>query len=147
MQKQTMSNMHASRLADAALAASRQVWLAGLGAAAVTRHWAKNEAGNALRTLIKEGSAVESQAIRVLGSGVETSLATAGSIWNRTRRQLRATVTAFADSAAAALPQLKTVRVTRKPSVAKPRKAAKKRVTTRVKHGARRSTSATRRAR
>jgi hypothetical protein len=140
MQKQTMNDMNASRLADAAFAASRQVWLAGLGAAAVTRHWAKNEAGQTLRSLIKEGSAVETQAIRVLGGGVETSLATASSLWNRTRDQVRATVTALADTAAAALPQLKAVKVTRKTSFAKPRKANRKPVSTRAKqHVARRT--------
>jgi len=147
MQKQMMNGTNASRLADAAFAASRQVWLAGLGAAAVTRQWAKNDAGHALRTLIKEGSVVESQAIRVIGNGVETSLATAGSLWSRTRQQLRATVTAFANTAAAALPQLKTVRIARKPSLAKPPKAAKKRVATRANHGARRTKGATRRTR
>src|SRR5712675_3181138 len=107
MQKQTMNDMNASRLADAAFAASRQVWLAGLGAAAMTRQWARNDAGSTLRALIKEGSAVETQAIRVLGSGVETSLATASSVWNRTRDQVRATVTALADTAVAALPKMK----------------------------------------
>ena len=148
MQKQMMNDMNASRLADAALAASRQVWLAGLGAAAVTRQWAKNEAGNTLRALIKEGSAVETQAIRVLGSGVETSLATASSIWTRTREQVRATVTALADTAVAALPKLEAPgHVTRKASVAKPRKAAKARASQRGKHAARRVKHTSRKAR
>jgi hypothetical protein len=148
MQKQTMNEMNASRFTDTALAASRQVWLAGLGAAAVTRHWAQNEAGNTLRALIKEGSAVETQAIRVLGSGVETSLATASSIWTRTREQVRATVTALADTAVAALPKLKAPRhMTRKASVAKPRKAAKARASKRVKHAARRVKHTSRKAR
>jgi len=139
MQKQTMNDMNASRLADAAFAASRQVWLAGLGAAAVTRQWAKNDAGNTLRALIKEGSAVETQAIRVLGSGVETSLATASSIWTRTREQVRATVTALADTAVAALPNLKaTVKVTARAPAAKPRKAAKAAASKRTNHALRR---------
>jgi hypothetical protein len=139
MQKQTMNEMSASRLADAAFAASRQVWLAGLGAAAVTRHWAKNDAGNTLRALVKEGSVVETQAIRVLGSGVETSLATASSIWNRTREQVRATVTALADTAVAALPKVRApLTAARKSPVAKPRKAAKSPASKRTKHAARR---------
>ncbi len=139
MQKQTMNDMNASRLADAAFAASRQVWLAGLGAAAVTRQWAKNDAGNTLRALIKEGSAVETQAIRVLGSGVETSLATASSIWIRAREQVRATVTALADTAAAALPKLKaTVKMTARTPAAKPRKAAKAAASKRTNHALRR---------
>jgi hypothetical protein len=147
MQKQTMNDMNASRFADAAFAASRQVWLASLGAAAVTRQWAKNDAGNTFRALIKEGSAVETQAIRVLGSGVETSLATASSIWTRTREQVRATVTALADTAVAALPKLKTpIKVTGRTPVAKPRKAAKAPASKRVKHAARRVKSTSRKA-
>jgi hypothetical protein len=148
MQKQTMNDMNASRLADAAIAASRQVWLAGLGAAAVTRHWAKTEAGNTLRALIKEGAAVETQTIRVLGSGVQTSLSTASLIWNRARNQVRATVTALADTAVAALPKLKVpAHAGRKMSVAEPRKAAKPPAPKRVKHAARRVTQATRKTR
>ena len=151
MQKQTMNDMNASRLADAAFAASRQVWLAGLGAAAVARHWAKNDAGDTLRALVKEGSVVETQAIRVLGSGVETSLATASSIWNRTREQVRATVTALADTAVAALPILKApVEVTRKSPVAKPRmsrKAAKSPASKRARPAARRVKHTSRKAR
>ena len=146
MDKQTMNDMNASRLADAAFAASRQVWLAGLGAAAVTRQWARNDAGNTLRALVKEGSAVETQAIRVLGNGVETSLATASSIWNRTRDQVRATVTALADTAVAALPKMKVrVKASRKAVVAKSRKAAKSpasrraRPAARVKHTSRKA--------
>jgi len=139
MQKQTMNEMNAGRLADAAFAASRQVWLAGLGAASVTRLWAKNDAGRTLRALIKQGSAVETQAIRILGNGVETSLATASSLWNRTRNQVRSTVTVLTDTAAAALPQLKaSVKVSRRTPVAKPRKAVKARVSKRAKHVARR---------
>jgi hypothetical protein len=143
-----MNDMNASRLADAAFAASRQVWLAGLGAAAVTRQWAKNDAGNTLRALIKEGSAVETQAIRVLGSGVETSLATASSIWTRTREQVRATVTALADTAVAALPKLKApVKATKRAPVAKARKAAKSPASKGVKHAARRVKHTSRKAR
>jgi len=148
MYKQTMNDMNASRLADAAFAASRQVWLAGLGAAAVTRQWARNDAGNTLRALVKEGSAVETQAIRVLGNGVETSLATASSIWNRTRDQVRATVTALADTAVAALPKMKVpVKATRKAPVAKTRKAAKSPASRRAKPAARRVKHTSRKAR
>jgi Poly(hydroxyalcanoate) granule associated protein (phasin) len=148
MQKHTMNEMNAGRVADAALAASRQVWLAGLGAAAVTRHWAKNDAGNTLRALVRQGSAVETQAIRVFGNGVETSIATASSIWNRTREQVRATVAALADTAASALPQLKaSVKVSRKSRAAKPRKAAKARASTRAKGVTRRVKRVSRKAR
>ena len=40
MPKQTVQTLNPARVADAAIAASRQVWLAGLGAAMVTRDWA-----------------------------------------------------------------------------------------------------------
>src|SRR6202521_1203239 len=138
MQKQTMNDMNASRLADAAFAASRQVWLAGLGAAAVTRQWAKNDAGNTLRALIKEGSAVGTQAIRILGRGVETSLATASSILTRTREQVRDTVTALADTAVAALPKMKAPdKVHRSTRFAMP--TAKAPASKRAKHAVRRA--------
>ena len=75
MMKQTAGNISVNRIADAALAASRQVWLAGLGAAVVTREWVRKDAGHMFRALIKEGSTVESQAIRVLGRSIESSIA------------------------------------------------------------------------
>ena len=56
---------------DAVLAASRQVWLATLGAAAVTREWADKRRAPVFRTLVKEGSAVESQAMRRVGGTCE----------------------------------------------------------------------------
>jgi len=63
------------RFADSALSASRQVWLAGLGAAIVTRDWARNDAGHVFRALVKEGSTVETRAKRVLGRQIDLSLA------------------------------------------------------------------------
>jgi hypothetical protein len=147
MEKQTMNGMNASRLADAAFAASRQVWLAGLGAAAVTRQWARNDASNTLRALIKEGSALETQAIRILGSGVETSLATASSAWNRTRDQVRATVTALAETAVAALPKMKAPdNATKRAPVAKARQVAKASASKRAKHAVRRVKTTSRKA-
>ncbi|MET0855920.1 MAG: phasin family protein, partial [Telluria sp.] len=63
----TMTQNRNLPVGDAVLAASRQVWLASLGAAVVTREWAQSEAGNVFRTLVKEGTAVESKAIRMVG--------------------------------------------------------------------------------
>ena len=57
-----------SQVGDSVVAASRQVWLAGLGAAVVTRGWAEKEAGSVLRNLVREGTAVESRAIRFVGA-------------------------------------------------------------------------------
>ena len=52
---------------DAVFNASRQVWLASLGAAVVTREWAQADAGKMFRNLVKEGTAVESRTFRVVG--------------------------------------------------------------------------------
>src|SRR5271166_156721 len=64
MLKNIAGNGGATRVADVAFAASRQVWLAGLGAATMTRQWARNDAGEAFRILVKEGSTVEARARR-----------------------------------------------------------------------------------
>jgi len=87
------------QISDAALAASRQVWLAGLGAAAVSREWIQTEAGNTLKTLVKEGSVVESRAIRTLGKGVESSMLRANALWHEARHNVQSTVRQVADNA------------------------------------------------
>jgi hypothetical protein len=107
MLKQAAANINANRIADAALAASRQVWLAGLGAAVVTREWARNDAGHMFRALVKEGSTVESRTLRVIGRGIESSMALATTAWNRARDTARTTVGGLVETAAAALPAFK----------------------------------------
>ena len=92
MQKQISAGFYTSPLGDAALAASRKVWLAGLGATVVTRNWFESEAGPVFHTLVKQGTAVESRAIRLLGKKVETSLTQANTMWRTTRRTVEATV-------------------------------------------------------
>jgi len=112
------------------LAASRQVWLAGLGAAVVTREWAGREAGTVLRTLVKEGTAVESKAFRMVGNRVETSLTRANVLWKKTRATVDAAVRTYADTAVALVRQTlpKTLPVlaaaaSRKAPAAKPARA------------------------
>ena len=83
----------------AVLAASRQVWLASLGAAVVSREWAQAEAGNVFRTLVKEGTAVESKAIRLVGDGLEVSFTRANAVWRQTRSTVESTVRQLADTA------------------------------------------------
>ena len=95
----TTRNPQPNGLGEAALAASRQVWLAGLGAAVVTRDWVQSEAGNMFKTLIKEGAVVESQAFRYVGDRLETSVSTANTVWKQTRRSVEATVRQAADAA------------------------------------------------
>ena len=97
-----MQASHATRPAivgDKVLAASRQVWLAGLGAAVVTRDWAEKEAGQVFRTLVREGTAVESRAIRLVGNRVETSVTRANAMLRRARSTLQVAIKDYADSA------------------------------------------------
>src|SRR5947199_4855634 len=81
----TTIQIRSNPVGDAVKNASRQVWLASLGAAVVTRDWAQSEAGAAFRALVKEGTAVESRTIRLVGNRIEDSLAVANSFWKRAR--------------------------------------------------------------
>jgi len=109
MQKQIAANFRPYQFGESALAASRQVWLAGLGATVVTRDWVQSEAGQVFKTLVKEGTVVESRAIRFFGDQFETSLARANTVWKQTRRTVETTVkqaaTSVVDYAQQALPK------------------------------------------
>jgi hypothetical protein len=109
MQKQVAINFRPYQFGETALAASRQVWLAGLGATVVTRDWVQSEAGQVFKTLVKEGTVVESRAIRFFGDQFETSLARANTVWKQTRRTVESTVkqaaTSVVDYAQQALPK------------------------------------------
>jgi len=89
-----------NRVGDTMFTASRQVWLAGLGAAVVTRDWAGKEASGVFRTLVKEGTAVESRAIRLVGDRVESSVMRANVVLKRTRAAIETVVRAYTDTAA-----------------------------------------------
>jgi len=93
----TANNSRAAALPDAVLAASRQVWLAGLGAAVVTREWADKEAGTMFRKLVREGTLVESRAFRIVGERIDTSVSQAGVLWQQARRTATTTARSIAD--------------------------------------------------
>jgi len=95
----TTIQIRTNPVGDAVLHASRQVWLASLGAAVVSREWAQAEAGNVFRTLVKEGTAVESKTIRMVGDRLENSFATANSLWKQARTTVQSTVRQAADTA------------------------------------------------
>ncbi|MFO1415433.1 MAG: phasin family protein [Burkholderiales bacterium] len=84
---------------DAVYNASRQVWLAGLGAAVVTREWAQADAGKVFRNLVKEGTAVESRTFRLVGDRLEGSFTRANALWRQTRRTVSQRVRKAADNA------------------------------------------------
>ena len=95
----TTLNIPSNRLSDAAINASRQMWLASLGAAVVTRDWVQTEAGDVFKTLVKEGTVVESRAIRFVGDRIETSVSLANSVWSETRKTVQSTVKQAAETA------------------------------------------------
>jgi len=148
----TTHNARALPAGEAILAASRQVWLASLGAAVVTREWAQNEAGALFRTLVKEGTAVESRTFRKVGERLEGSFSMANDLWRSARGTVTQSVKQAADTATtlvretlpARLPKVaipaifrapapkRTVRTTRK---AKPRATARKRAKRATKRG------------
>jgi hypothetical protein len=111
---------------SAMLAAPRQIWLATLGAAAVTRDWAGKEAGSVFRTLVNEGSVVESRAIRVLGRRVEASVKRANALVGEARSSVRASVESLASAASAFVrTRLPTVRASIDVENAAPKRSAK----------------------
>jgi hypothetical protein len=84
---------------DVVINASRQFWLASLGAAVVTRDWAQAEAGSMFRTLVTEGTAVGSRTIRLVGDRLEDSFAMANTFWKQARTTVQATVKQAAGTA------------------------------------------------
>jgi len=136
-------NTRAANVSDTVMRASRQFWLAGLGAAVVTRDWAEKEGGVVFRNLVREGTAIESRAIRFVGDRLESSFSDANTLWKRTRRNVTTTVKAYADTAAtlvretlpASLPRVAmpvSVRVEAKPAAKRKVARAKRAVTTRA---------------
>ena len=99
MLKQATNNFQPNHMTEAAYAASRQVWLAGLGVAVVARDWVQHESGHVFKSLVKEGTAVESRAIRFVGDRIETSMTRANTVWRRTRRTVESTVKQAAETA------------------------------------------------
>jgi hypothetical protein len=149
LKSSTVSN--SNRLGDAALVASRKVWLASLGAAVVTRDWVQSEAGGMFKTLVKEGSVVESQAVRFVGDRIETSFSMANAVWKETRRTVESTVKQAADAAVTfaqqVLPRsLPMAPKARKTAAGKQKRAVRaKRVVKAVRKGKRADRSATKR--
>jgi hypothetical protein len=134
MLKQNAERLNAGRFADTAIAASRQIWLAGLGAAMITRDWARNDAGHVFRALVKEGESVESQAKRVIGKQLDLSIATATSVMSKART----TVNGLVDTAVATLPKFKPY-VAAKPIAPAKSKSVKRRIAGKTRRGKRAS--------
>jgi len=108
MLKVTANDFNAAKMTDFAFSTSRQVWLAGLGAATVTRQWAASGAVPMFRALVREGEMVEGRARRVIGRQVGNSVALATAAWNTARDTALTTVNGLVGVAAAALPKRRT---------------------------------------
>jgi hypothetical protein len=115
------------RIGNPMLNASRQVWLAGLGAAVVTRDWAQSEAGNVFRSLVKEGTIVESRTIRMVGSRIESTFNVANTVWNRARSVARKTAGNAVTLVQSNLPNVKLPAMFVAPAKAPAKKRAVKR--------------------
>lgn len=151
MQKQMTSGFYSSPFGDAALAASRKVWLAGLGATVVTRDWLESEGSHVFRTLVKQGTAVELRAIRFVGDRVGTSFTQANTMWRKTRRTVEAAVkeaaASMVDYAQQVLPKLDLPKAFSPVAKAKaPAKRARKTAKTRVVRASKKAKRTTKRA-
>lgn len=133
MLRATAGNLNFVRMTDVALSAPRQVWLAGIGAATVTRHWAAKDAVPMFRSLIREGEVVEGRARRLIGKQVGNSIALAAAAWNTARDTARTTLDGFVD----ALPKLRAATKASAPKSTRrsPAKARKSRKTGRARKG------------
>ena len=141
MQRQMTLGINNNALADAAFAASRRLWLASLGAASNTRDWARHEAGKTFSALVKEGSAVERQAIRTLSERVETAVATATALWKQTRASALSAAETLAQVATSVWSKYNAPAMRSTPAV-----KSRKRSRTTVKRSAGRSRRASRKA-
>jgi hypothetical protein len=84
----------------AMMAAPRHLWLATLGAAALTREWAERDAAAMFRSLVNEGTAVESHAIGVVSRRLGTSMKRANALARDARSTVRSSVESLANAAA-----------------------------------------------
>src|SRR4051794_33691776 len=103
MLKQAMNDRNAQQLADAAMMAPRQVWLAGLGAATLARRWASKDAVPFFHSLVKQGEVAESSVLRVLNAEIGSSAVRAARMWNSTREAVATTVNTLTATAASVL--------------------------------------------
>ena len=88
------------RAGDNLLAASRQVWLATLGAASVTREWAGKGMAPAFRSLVAEGVNVESKLLRRVGRRLEANVSRGSAILRHARLGLESSAQRVAEAAA-----------------------------------------------
>ena len=146
-----ITTLQPRQIGETMYAASRQMWLASLGAAVVTRDWAQKEGTQTLKSLVREGTVVESKAIRFVGDQIETSMNRANAVWKQARGTVESTVKQAADTAVSLAQQvlpksLPAFELPRAPRAAKPAKKTAKRPAKAAKKAKRTSKAATKRA-
>jgi len=83
----------------AIIAAPRHLWLATLGAAAATREWAERDAAAMFRSLVKEGTVIESRAINLVSHRIGTSMKRANALARDARSGVKSSVESLANAA------------------------------------------------
>ena len=101
MQRQSTMSFNPYQLGENALAAPRQMWLAGLGAAALTSDWVQGEARKTFKSLVKEGTVVETRAVTFVSGRIEDSMTRANGVWRQTRATVESGVRQAAETAVA----------------------------------------------
>ncbi len=101
MQRQSTMSFNPYQLGGNALAAPRQMWLAGLGAAALTSDWVQGEARKTFKSLVKEGTVVETRAVTFVSGRIEESMTRANGVWRQTRATVESGVRQAAETAVA----------------------------------------------
>ena len=152
MQRQSTTSFNAFQLGEDALAAPRQVWLASLGAAALTSDWVQSEARRTFKSLVKEGTAVETRAVTFVSGQIEDSMTRANGVWRQTRATVESGVRQAAETAVALaqkaiprnLPKIE-MPLMAKPAAKRATKAAKS-VKARVAKGAKKAKRAVKKA-
>jgi hypothetical protein len=101
MQRQSTMSFNPYQLGENALAAPRQMWLASLGAAALTSDWVQGEARKTFKSLVKEGTVVETRAVTFVSGRIEDSMTRANGVWRQTRATVESGVRQAAETAVA----------------------------------------------
>lgn len=91
-----VTRSHLATLRNPWLEAPRRVWLASLGAAAVTRRWAGSEAAPMFRSLVRQGEALESLVLRDVGARVKASVEHARKLAGEVQKSAGSTLQRFA---------------------------------------------------
>lgn len=107
-------------------AAPRRVWLATLGAAAVTRRWAGSEAAPMFRSLVRQGEDLESLVLRDVGARVKTSVTHARKLTGEVRKSVEHSLQRFVRRPQRAVKTTRTKKDSTRAAAGRGRRAARR---------------------